>query len=197
MTGVFSLALDWQRQTSAKRSLHAGDGLDGCFVIELVQRLERQRFHDVRIKEIVKGHAELQAVAKWSVATLTYPTQDPTISVTESGGNINIGPLLTNQSGGHYNGLVSATSVDFSGANAYVQAVAVPATNTAAGAFFSVAVDASNLYRIFIESGWQRASAPRELAPGAMWMELRAGTYSSEVNPPGTVSFDNFRLAKP
>jgi hypothetical protein len=40
-------------------------------------------------------------------------------------------------------------------------------------------------------------SVGRELTITSVKMELKAGTWQSEANAPGTVVFDNFRLARP
>jgi len=186
----------------------------------------------------------------WTIGVLTGQ-QDPAISVATSGGMLQIGPLLQGTPNSHYNGIVANAFVDLTGAYAYVQVPAVPATNTTADAMLTVALDDANHYRIFEENGvlnfqkrvatvkttigtatydptqmgfWRirhdnatdqikfetaqnvagapgtwvtKLSAARELAVTAVKVELKGGTYQTETNNPGTVTFDNVRVAKP
>jgi hypothetical protein len=63
------------------------------------------------------------------------------------------GPLLTGQSGSHYNGIRSARSYNFSGAYSYVELVQAPSASTKADAMFTIGIDANNYYRIYVEEG--------------------------------------------
>src|SRR5205823_1214862 len=42
-----------------------------------------------------------------------------------------------------------------------------------------------------------RATIARQLSIASMYFEVKAGTWTSEANSPGTVAFDNARVAKP
>ncbi len=188
--------------------------------------------------------------SKWSISVLSG-TQDTSVGVSQTGGTLQIGPLKQNTSGPHYNGILSAGAFDFTNAYAYVRAVTAPASNTTADMMFTIPVDGSNHYRIYVEAGvlyfekkladtktslgsitfdaanhafWRirhnsitdqiifetapnngglpgswttRVTVSRELTITSVKMELKAGTWQAEVNAPGTVSFDNFKAAKP
>jgi fibronectin type 3 domain-containing protein len=187
---------------------------------------------------------------KWAVSILSG-TQDTSISVSQTSGRLQIGPLLQNISASHYNGISSGSVYNFTGAYAYAQLTEGPATSTTADAMFTVLINNSNQYRIYVEAGvlkfekklggtkttigsvtfnatshafWRirhnsatdqivfetapnNAGVPgtwtaqqtvtREMAVTAMQVELKAGTWQSEASAPGTVTFDNFKMAKP
>lgn len=188
---------------------------------------------------------------KWSEAVLSG-TQDAAVDVAQSGGLLQIGPLLSGQTGSHYNGILSQQTIDLTGAYASVQAVAGPNATTTADAMFTLPVNGSTHYRIYLEAGtlhfekkiggvktavgnplsyvaadhayWRirhrasddtivfetapavsgapgtwtpRASTLRDITITGLKVELKAGTYQSESTAPGTVQFDNVRVARP
>ena len=90
--------------------------------------------------------------SKWSITVLTG-LQDTSISVTQTSGQLQIGPLLQNTANSHYNGISSANSFDFTGAFAYVQLVQSPATNTTAFTMFAVLADSNNYYHFYESAG--------------------------------------------
>ena len=203
--------------------------------------------------------------AKWAKNQLITGGTDPNVPVNEVNQRIEVGPLLQNTPGFHFNGIVSQNSYDFTGAYQYVQVVSPPSVSTAAELRVSVAGSnspANNLYRYIVlgstlkiqrviggtainlvapfaynvtsmkflrirhDSGTDRvvfetapASAGNANLPGGWTLryqepwtnwngtsgvelnsvrfEVRAGTSTSETNVPGTLSFDNFRSAKP
>lgn len=88
---------------------------------------------------------------KWSVSISTG-LQDTSIPVTQSGGQLSIGPLLqgTAANGSHYNGISSVSRFNFTGSFAYVQLVQPAASNTTAFAMFAVGNDSDNFYRFYV-----------------------------------------------
>src|SRR5882724_3312584 len=58
---------------------------------------------------------------KWSSSSIFSGTTDPTIGVFDGSQALQIGPLYTNISGSHYNGVVSVNRYDLTGAFAAVQ----------------------------------------------------------------------------
>jgi hypothetical protein len=89
---------------------------------------------------------------KWAVSVLSG-SQDTSVAVTQAGGSLQIGPLKQNTSGSHYNGILSVSTIDLTGAYASVQAVATPASATTADSMLTLPLDGSNHYRIYVESG--------------------------------------------
>ncbi|PYP87045.1 MAG: hypothetical protein DMG65_17710 [Candidatus Angelobacter sp. Gp1-AA117] len=89
--------------------------------------------------------------SKWSVSVFTG-FQDTSIPVTQTSGQLRIGPLLqgTAASGSHFNGITSVNRFDFTGAFAYVQLVQPAASNTTAFTMFAVGNDSNNFYRFYV-----------------------------------------------
>ena len=93
--------------------------------------------------------------SKWSVNQITGSV-DPNIQVGEANQRLQVGPLLQGVSGFHFNGIVSNSSFDFTGAYGYVQVAAPPPAGSTAEWRFSVASASSptaNLYRFIIMGG--------------------------------------------
>ncbi len=90
--------------------------------------------------------------SKWSVSIATG-TQDTAIPVSQASGQFQIGPLLQNASGSHYNGITSVNTFDFTNAYSYVQLVQPAASNTGAFTMFAVAHDVDNFYRFYVSRG--------------------------------------------
>ena len=89
---------------------------------------------------------------KWS-NTLFTGTQNTSVTVADTNGQLQIGPLPTNASSSSYNGITSLQHYPFSGSYAYVQLVqpAAPASN--AFTMFAVGTDSSNFYRFYVSGG--------------------------------------------
>ncbi|HKY29503.1 MAG TPA: phospholipase D-like domain-containing protein [Pyrinomonadaceae bacterium] len=90
--------------------------------------------------------------SKWTLGQITGST-DFNIQVSESSQRLGVGPLLQNTSGFHFNGIVSNTSYNFTGAFAYVQVVTPPPSNSISELRLSVAggnSPAGNLYRFIV-----------------------------------------------
>ena len=89
---------------------------------------------------------------KWS-QTLFTGTQNTSVAVADTSGQLRIGPLPTNASSSSYNGITSLQHYPFSGSYAYVQLVqpAAPASN--AFTMFAVGTDSSNFYRFYVSGG--------------------------------------------
>lgn len=187
---------------------------------------------------------------KWAVSNLFSGFTDASLSTLETNQRLEIGPMLQQTGGSHYNGLKSAASYNFANAYCSVEVVQAPATNTTADAMLTVGKDVDNYYRIFVESGtlvlqkkiatakatlmsvsynsvnqrywrirhdqagnrvvfevaadggnwtqiysevWSTSGIPL----GAVQVEIKAGTWQTEVNAAGKVIFDNFKIAKP
>ena len=91
--------------------------------------------------------------AKWNLNNLFSGFTDANVHVAESGGQLQIGPLMQGASGSHYNGIVSVNSYDFTGACSYVELVQCGAANTSADAMLTIGADVDNCYRIYVEAG--------------------------------------------
>lgn len=89
---------------------------------------------------------------KWSIAVMSG-FQDTNVPVTQSNGQLNIGPLLQDTGGSHYNGILSNVAYDLTGASVRVRAVAVANSGTAGTASFTLPSDSNNHYRMFAEAG--------------------------------------------
>jgi hypothetical protein len=87
--------------------------------------------------------------SKWTKSVLSG-LQDTSISVTPSSGLLDIGPLKQNTTSSHYNGVLSVSTLDLTGAYAAVQILAVPA---AGDAMLTLPLDGSNHYRVYYEAG--------------------------------------------
>ncbi len=89
---------------------------------------------------------------KWSIAVLSG-FQDTSVPVGQSNGHLNIGPLLEDTGGSHYNGILSDLSYDLTGASVRVQVVAAANSATAGTTSFTLPSDSLNHYRMFAEAG--------------------------------------------
>jgi acid phosphatase len=89
---------------------------------------------------------------KWS-NTLFTGSQNTTVQVSDTGGQLQVGPLPTNASSSSYNGITSLNHYDFTGAYAYVQLVQPAASNSNAFTMFAVGTDSSNFYRFYVSAG--------------------------------------------
>jgi phosphatidylinositol-3-phosphatase len=89
---------------------------------------------------------------KWS-NTIFTGSQNTTVAVADTNGQLQIGPLPTNASSSSYNGITSAKRYDFTGAYAYVQLVQAAASNSNAFTMFAVGNDSSNFYRFYVSGG--------------------------------------------
>ena len=93
--------------------------------------------------------------AKWNIGQITG-SADSNIPVTETNQRLQVGPLLENTAGFHFNGIVSDNAYDFTGAFAYIQVVTPPPGAASSELRFSVASANSptaNLYRYIIVGG--------------------------------------------
>ncbi|HUK89426.1 MAG TPA: endonuclease/exonuclease/phosphatase family protein [Blastocatellia bacterium] len=192
--------------------------------------------------------------SQWVVGDLFSGFTDTALPVTQSGGQIHVGPLLKGVSGSNYNGIRSANQYNFTDGYCFVEVVQPAASNTTADATLVVGSENGNFYRFFIEGselicGMKTGSSKINLAtatydatndkflrirhdsnasavifetapdaglgwPG-LWtqvhqeawdssitlnqiqFEIKAGTWQTESNAPGSVIFDNFTAAAP
>jgi acid phosphatase len=86
---------------------------------------------------------------KWS-STLFTGSQNTSVAVADTNGQLQIGPLPTNASSSSYNGITSLSRYDFTGAYAYVQLVQPAASNSNAFTMFAVGNDTNNFYRFYV-----------------------------------------------
>jgi len=112
---------------------------------------------------------------KWNLSALFSGFTDASLPVQEVSQRLEIGPMLTQTAGSHYNGLVTRARLDFTNAYAYVW-VQVPATNTTADAMLTLGLDANNYYRIYEEAGVLYAQ--KRLAGGSK-VTLWSGAYDA------------------
>jgi hypothetical protein len=82
--------------------------------------------------------------------------QDTAISVVQDASRLTIGPLLGGTSGSHYNGILSQTTFDLTGAAVSVEAVTVPSDSTTADMMVTLTLDGSHHYRTYLEQGFLR-----------------------------------------
>jgi hypothetical protein len=90
---------------------------------------------------------------KWQAGNLFSGFTDAALPTLETNQRLEIGALLRQTSGSHYNGLVSRQRYDFTNAYVYVAVVQAPAVNTTGDAMFTIGQDANNYYRIYEEAG--------------------------------------------
>jgi hypothetical protein len=90
---------------------------------------------------------------KWQVGNLFSGFTDAGLPMLETNQRLEIGALLRQTGGSHYNGLVSRQHYNFTNAYVYVAVVQAPAVNTTADAMFTIGQDANNYYRIYEEAG--------------------------------------------
>jgi hypothetical protein len=98
-------------------------------------------------------NANVINTALWNTNNLYSGYTDSSVQVVDRNQRLEIGPLKSNTSGSHYNGIRSASAFDFTRAYAYVELVQTPAASTAADAMFTIGISADNYYRIYVESG--------------------------------------------
>jgi hypothetical protein len=91
--------------------------------------------------------------SKWAVSDLFSGFADPALPVIERNQRLEIGALLQNTDGSHYNGIRSVAAYDFTGAYCYVQLVQAPSSATGGDAMFTIGFDVDHYYRIYVESG--------------------------------------------
>lgn len=89
---------------------------------------------------------------KWSNTVFTG-SQNTTVPVNDTNGQLQIGPLPTNATSSSYNGITSRNRYDFTGADAYVQLVQPAAANSNAFSMFAVGNDVNNFYRFYVSGG--------------------------------------------
>jgi hypothetical protein len=89
---------------------------------------------------------------RWA-AFIFSGTRDPSVPVSQSGGQLRIGPLKQNTAGSSYNGLTSVSRYNFTGAYCYVMLAQSAAINTAAQPMLTVGTDPNNYYRYYVEAG--------------------------------------------
>ena len=90
--------------------------------------------------------------SKWVANSLFSGFTDPTVPLQETTA-LQIGPLMQNTDGSHYNGVRSTGAHNFTGGYAYVQLTQGPAANTTADAFFTIGLNVDNCYRMYVEAG--------------------------------------------
>jgi len=90
---------------------------------------------------------------KWNTGNLFSGFTDATVPMSQSGGQLSIGPLPRNASGSHYNGVVSKSTYNLSGAYVSVEVAQPPSSSTAADAMLTVGSDGNDFYRIYVEAG--------------------------------------------
>jgi phosphatidylserine/phosphatidylglycerophosphate/cardiolipin synthase-like enzyme len=90
---------------------------------------------------------------KWQAGNLFSGFTDAALPTIETNQRLEIGALLQQTGGSHYNGLVSRQRYNFTNAYVYVAVVQAPAVNTTADAMFTIGQDANNYYRIYEEAG--------------------------------------------
>ena len=106
--------------------------------------------------------------AHWKLATLNTPASvfDSNVVVAEQGGRLEITPLA-DASGSHFNGYVSVSGWNLTGARAAVEVAQV--ANSAAHTIFTLAADANNWLRFLV-------------ADGRLNFQLRTGGSESSPN---------------
>jgi hypothetical protein len=112
---------------------------------------------------------------KWIHGNLFSGFTDSNVPALETGQRLEIGALLQNAGGSHYNGIRSETTHDLTGAYCYVELVQPGAANTTADAMFTIGKDANNYYRAYVEAGtliWQKRI-------GGTKINLFSATYNS------------------
>lgn len=114
--------------------------------------------------------------SKWFIGVFTG-NQDASVPVTQTNGQLQIGPLLQGNaaSGSHYNGIVSSNRFNFTGAFAHVQLVQPTASNSTAFTMFEVGNDSNNYYRFYVSG----ASLVCEQKIGGAKTSLATITYSA------------------
>jgi hypothetical protein len=91
--------------------------------------------------------------SKWTASNLFSGFTDSSLPTSEINQRLEIGPLLQQTAGSHYNGIKSAASLNFTNAYCYVEVAQAAATNTSADAMLTLGKDVDNFYRIYAEAG--------------------------------------------
>jgi endonuclease/exonuclease/phosphatase family metal-dependent hydrolase len=97
------------------------------------------------------GTDDSAAPSPWAPVVFSG-TQDLRVPLVERDGRIEIGPLLENARGPHYNGVTLDRTRDLTGGMVVAQLVQAPSTGTTAYAMFTIGTD-GNHYRFFIANG--------------------------------------------
>jgi acid phosphatase len=111
---------------------------------------------------------------KWS-HTIFTGTQNTSVQVSDTSGQLQIGPLPTNATTSTYNGITSLSRYDFTNAFAYVQLVQPAASNSNAFTMFAVGNDSNNFYRFYVSAG----SLVCEKKIGGAKTEIGSTAYNS------------------
>ncbi|HZS27344.1 MAG TPA: alkaline phosphatase family protein [Candidatus Angelobacter sp.] len=123
---------------------------------------------------------------KWSNALFTG-TQNTSVAVADTSGQLQIGPLPTNASSSSYNGITSLSRYDFTGVYAYVQLVHPAAANSNAFTMFAVGNDVNNFYRFYVSGG----TLVCEKKIGGTKSQLGSTTYDSVAHQFLRIRHDN------
>jgi hypothetical protein len=94
--------------------------------------------------------------SKWTTGDLFSGFADATLPTVERNQRLEIGALLQNTDGSHYNGVRSVGAYDFTGAYCYVQLVQAPSSATGGDAMFTIGFDVDHYYRVYVEAGTLR-----------------------------------------
>ena len=113
--------------------------------------------------------------SKWTVSDLFSGFADAALPVVERNQRMEIGPLVQNTDGSHYNGIRSSATYNFTGAYSHVQLIQPPASTTAGDAMFTIGLDVDNFYRIYLEAGTLRG----QKKTGGNKANLFSVTYNS------------------
>ena len=93
------------------------------------------------------------STSNWLTGDLFSGYTDPAVSMVVAGGQLDIGPLPQNSSGSHYNGIVSKSTYNLTGAYVSVEVIQQPSSATDADAMLTIGADANDFYRIYLEGG--------------------------------------------
>jgi hypothetical protein len=91
--------------------------------------------------------------SNWIAGSLFSGYTNKALSMSIAGGSLNIGPLLSDESGSNYNGLVSKAGFQFTNAFAYVEVIQAPSASTKAEAMLTIGYSSNDFYRIYVEGG--------------------------------------------
>ena len=90
---------------------------------------------------------------KWQANNLFSGFTDTSVPVVETGQRLEIGPLLLNAGGSHYQGLRTRDVYNFTGAYSYVELVQAASSSTAGDAMFTIGNDVNAYYRMYVSAG--------------------------------------------
>jgi subtilisin-like proprotein convertase family protein len=91
--------------------------------------------------------------AKWTAGNLFSGFTDTLLALAETSQRLEVGPLLTNTSGSHYNGLRTTNTYNFTGAYSQIELVQAASTSTGGDAMFTIGNNVDNYYRIYENGG--------------------------------------------